>query len=309
MRAARKILSMAAAVVVLSFVTFLAFAVLPGDAAQTKLGVDATPEQVEALREEMGLNDNVFVRYGRWIGGVLHGNLGTSSRFNRPVSELFGQMLPNTLLLAGLAFLISLVLSFPLGMLYARYPGSVGDRFGVFLNQTFMAVPAFFLGIVISVVLGIGLKLFIPGAFVSYDEGLGPCLAYLFFPALAIALPKVAMTVRFLRSALLTEKQKEYVRTARSKGLGEWEIIGKHLLPNALAASVTFIGVIVSEIVAGSIVIEQVFGVNGLGRLLVSSVSNRDYDVVQALVLYIGIVVIVLNGVIESLVQKGGGQE
>lgn len=309
MKAARKILSMAAAVVVLSFATFMAFAILPGDAAQTKLGTEATPEQVEALREEMGLNDNVFVRYGRWIGGVLHGNLGTSSRFNCPVSDLFRQMLPNTLLLAGLAFVIILVLSFPLGMLYARYPGSIGDRAGVFANQTLMAIPGFFLGIIISVVLGIGLKLFIPGAFVSYDEGLGPCLSYLFFPALSIAIPKVAMTVRFLRSALLTEKQKEYVRTARSKGLGEWEIIGKHLLPNALAASVTFLGVIVSEIVAGSIVIEQVFGVNGLGRLLVVCVANRDFDVVQALVLYIGIIVIVLNGVIETLVQKGGDNE
>ena len=309
MKAARKILSMAAAVVVLSFVTFLAFAILPGDAAQARLGTDATPEQVEALREEMGLNDNVLVRYGRWVNGVLHGDLGTSIRFRCPVTDLFKQMLPNTLLLAGVAFAIILVLSFPLGMLYARYPGSVGDRFGVFVNQTFMAIPGFFLGIVVSVVLGIGLKLFIPGAFVSYDEGLGACLAYLFFPALSIALPKVAMTVRFLRSALLTEKQKDYVRTARSKGIGEWEIIGKHLMPNALAASVTFLGVIVSEIVAGSIVIEQVFGVNGLGRLLVSSVANRDYDVVQALVLYIGIVVIVLNGVIESLVQKGGETE
>lgn len=304
MKAVKKILSMLVAVLVLSFVTFLAFEILPGDAATMKAGTNATPEQIEALREEMGLNDAFFVRYGRWLKGTVTGNLGESIRYERPVSELFRQMLPNTLLLAGFAFVLILVMALPLGLLYGRYPGSVGDRVGVFLNQTFMAVPAFFLGILISVLLGIGLKLFTPGAFVSYDEGLGPCLAYLFFPALAIALPKVAMTVRFLRSALLTEKRKEYVRTARSKGLSEWEILVKHLLPNALAATVTFFGVIVSEIVAGSIVIEQVFGVNGLGRLLVSSVANRDYNVVQALVLYIGIIVIVLNGVIEALVQK-----
>lgn len=304
MKAVKKILSMLVAVLVLSFVTFLAFEILPGDAATMKAGTNATPEQIEALREEMGLNDAFFVRYGRWLKGTVTGNLGESIRYERPVSELFRQMLPNTLLLAGFAFVLILVMALPLGLLYGRYPGSVGDRVGVFLNQTFMAVPAFFLGILISVLLGIGLKLFTPGAFVSYDEGLGPCLAYLFFPALAIALPKVAMTVRFLRSALLTEKRKEYVRTARSKGLSEWEILVKHLLPNALAATVTFLGVIVSEIVAGSIVIEQVFGVNGLGRLLVSSVANRDYNVVQALVLYIGIIVIVLNGVIEALVQK-----
>lgn len=304
MKAVKKILSMSAAVLVLSFFTFLAFAILPGDAAQIKLGTNATPEQVEALREEMGLNDAFLVRYGRWIKGAFTGDLGMSIRYDRPVSELFLQGLPNTLLLAGISFVLILVLSFPLGLMYARYPGSIGDRVGIFLNQTFMAIPAFFLGILISVVLGLSMKLFIPGAFVAWEEDPAGCIAYLFFPALAVALPKVAMTVRFLRSALLSEKRKEYVRTARSKGLGEGEILVKHMLPNALAATVTFLGVIVSEIVAGSIVIEQVFNINGLGRLLVVSVQNRDYNVVQALVLYIGIVVIVLNGVIETLVTK-----
>ncbi len=304
MKAVKKILSMLAAVLVLSFFTFLAFAILPGDAAQIKLGTNATPEQVEALREEMGLNDAFLVRYGRWIKGAFTGDLGMSIRYDRPVSELFLQGLPNTLLLAGISFVLILVLSFPLGLMYARYPGSIGDRVGIFLNQTFMAIPAFFLGILISVVLGLSMKLFIPGAFVAWEEDPAGCIAYLFFPALAVALPKVAMTVRFLRSALLSEKRKEYVRTARSKGLGEGEILVKHMLPNALAATVTFLGVIVSEIVAGSIVIEQVFNINGLGRLLVVSVQNRDYNVVQALVLYIGIVVIVLNGVIETLVTK-----
>lgn len=304
MKAVKKILSMSAAVLVLSFFTFLAFAILPGDAAQIKLGTNATPEQVEALREEMGLNDAFLVRYGRWIKGAFTGDLGMSIRYDRPVSELFLQGLPNTLLLAGISFVLILVLSFPLGLMYARYPGSIGDRVGIFLNQTFMAIPAFFLGILISVVLGLSMKLFIPGAFVAWEDDPAGCIAYLFFPALAVALPKVAMTVRFLRSALLSEKRKEYVRTARSKGLGEGEILVKHMLPNALAATVTFLGVIVSEIVAGSIVIEQVFNINGLGRLLVVSVQNRDYNVVQALVLYIGIVVIVLNGVIETLVTK-----
>lgn len=304
MKAVKKILSMLAAVLVLSFFTFLAFAILPGDAAQIKLGTNATPEQVEALREEMGLNDAFLVRYGRWIKGAFTGDLGMSIRYDRPVSELFLQGLPNTLLLAGISFVLILVLSFPLGLMYARYPGSIGDRVGIFLNQTFMAIPAFFLGILISVVLGLSMKLFIPGAFVAWEDDPAGCIAYLFFPALAVALPKVAMTVRFLRSALLSEKRKEYVRTARSKGLGEGEILVRHMLPNALAATVTFLGVIVSEIVAGSIVIEQVFNINGLGRLLVVSVQNRDYNVVQALVLYIGIVVIVLNGVIETLVTK-----
>ena len=288
------------AVLALSFVTFLAFQILPGDPAMMKLGTNATPEALEALREEMGLNDPIIVRYGRWLGGVLRGDFGESLHYKMPVSELLWQVLPNTLLLAGMSILMILVIAFPLGLLYARFPCSAVDRTGAVVNQTMMAVPAFFLGLVISVVLGLWLKVFMPGAFVSYDEGLGACLAYLIFPAMAIAIPKAAMTVRFLRSALLTERSKDYVRTARSKGLTEGKVLMLHMLPNALPGVRTFIGVIVSEIIAGSIVVEQVFGVNGLGRLLVRSISNRDYNVVQAIVLYIGIVVLLVNSSAET---------
>ncbi len=300
METLRKLLLMCAAVLVLSFVTFFAFQILPGDAAAIKLGTNATPEAVEALREEMGLNDPLPVRYGRWLLGALTGDFGESYRYGRPVSELLLQVLPNTVLLALLAAIFIIVCSFPLGIFFARFPGSVADRIGAFGNQTLMAVPAFFLGILISIVFGITLKLFVPGAFVSYEEGILPCLSYLVFPAIAVAVPKIAMTVRFLRSALLAEKQKDYVRTARSKGLSEWEIMFKHLLPNALPGVVTFLGVMAAEILAGSVVVEQVFGVGGVGRLLVSSVANRDYPVVQAIVLYVGVAVIIINAIIEG---------
>ncbi len=300
MKWVRKGIMLVIAVLVLSFVTFLAFQVLAGDAATMKLGTNATPEAIEALREEMGLNDAVIVRYGRWLKGVLHGDFGESSRYRMPVSELLGQMLPNTLLLAVLSILLILLIAFPLGLLYARFPGSLLDHAGTVINQTFMAVPAFFLGLLISVVLGLGLRWFEPGDFVSYNQDFRACVAYLIFPALAIAIPKAAMTVRFLRSALLTERRKDYIRTARSKGLSENAVLLRHMLPNAIPGVRTFIGVIVSEIIAGSIVVEQVFGVSGLGRLLVQSISNRDYNVVQAIVLYIGIVVLLINSGMES---------
>lgn len=300
MQTLRKILLMCAAVLVLSFFTFLAFQVLPGDAAVAKLGTNATPEAIEALREELGLNDPVLVRYGRWLAGAVTGDFGDSERYRMPVSELLLQVLPNTILLALLSGIFIVLCSLPLGILFARYPGSVLDRVGAFANQTLMAVPAFFLGILMSIGFGVMLKLFVPGAFVPYNENLGECLAYLVFPAIAVALPKIAMTVRFLRSALLAEKQKDYVRTARSKGLGEWEVMFKHLLPNALPATITFLGVIAAEILAGSVVVEQVFGVGGVGRLLVTSIANRDYNVVQAIVLYVGVAVLVINALIEG---------
>lgn len=300
MRWIKKGVAVLIAVLALSFVTFLAFQILPGDTAAMKLGTNATPEALEALREEMGLNDPLLVRYGRWLGGVLTGDFGESANYKRPVSQLLWQVLPNTLIMAGISIFMILVIAFPLGLLYARFPGSAVDRSGAMVNQTLMAVPAFFLGLLISVVLGLWLRVFTPGAFVSYDENLGKCISYLVFPALAIAIPKAAMTIRFLRSALLTERAKDYVRTARSKGLTEGKVLMLHMLPNALPGVRTFIGVIVSEIIAGSIVVEQVFGVNGLGRLLVRSIANRDYNVVQAIVLYIGIVVLLINSGIET---------
>ncbi len=300
MKWVRKGIAIVVAILALTFVTFLLFQVLPGDSAIVKLGTNQTPEALEALREEMGLNDPVIVRYGRWLAGVFVGDFGKSVQYNRPVSDLLWQFLPNTLLLAALSIVMIIVISFPFGLLYGRFPGSAVDRGGAMLNQTLMAVPAFFLGMLISVVLGLWMQFFIPMRFVPYSDGLGPCISYLIFPALAIAIPKAAMTIRFLRSSILTERSKDYVRTARSKGLTEGTVLMRHILPNALPGVRTFIGVIISEIIAGSIVVEQVFNVDGLGRLLVQSISNRDYNVVQAIVLYIGIVVLLVNSGVES---------
>lgn len=300
MKWVRKGIAIVIAILALTFVTFLLFQVLPGDSAIVKLGTNQTPEALAALREEMGLNDPVLVRYGRWLAGVFVGDFGRSVQYNRPVSDLLWQFLPNTLLLAALSIVLIIVIAFPFGLLYGRFPGSAVDRGGAMLNQTLMAVPAFFLGMLISVVLGLWMQLFIPMRFVPYSDGLGPCISYLIFPALAIAIPKAAMTIRFLRSSILTERSKDYVRTARSKGLTEGTVLMRHILPNALPGVRTFIGVIISEIIAGSIVVEQVFNVDGLGRLLVQSISNRDYNVVQAIVLYIGIVVLLVNSGVES---------
>lgn len=300
----RKILAMIGTVLLLSFLTFLAFQVIPGDAAQVQLGTNATPEALEALRAEMGLDDPVPIRYARWLANAVQGDFGTSSRYRTPVSELLSQMLPNTLALAALSLLLVLALSFPLGIVCARFEGGLFDRFFTWVNQTFMAIPSFFLGILISIFLGIVLRLFVPGRAVSWNDDAAECLRYLFFPALAIALPKAAMTVRFLRNALITEKHKDYVRTARSKGMSRTGVLLTQMLGNALIPVVTFLGVIAAEVLAGSIVVEQVFGVNGLGRLLVASIANRDYNVVQAIILYIGAAVVMVNLLVDLLYHR-----
>jgi ABC-type dipeptide/oligopeptide/nickel transport system permease component len=286
----------------ISFLTFTAFAVIPGDAAQNRLDKDASAEQVEQLREEMGLDDPLPVRYGRWIAGALHGDFGESYRFeNTSVGSLLSTRLPITALLAGISLILILVISIPLAILSARYEGRWPDTVLNSLSQVVMAVPSFFLGILFTYLFGIILRFFTPGTFVYPDENLGACLSYLFFPATAMALPKIAMVVRFLRNSNLSELGKDYVRTAFSKGNDERRVLRKHVLRNAMIPVVTFLGMVIAEILAGSIVIEQVLTIPGIGSLLVSSITSRDYPVVEAVVLYITTVVVVLNFAVDLL--------
>lgn len=290
-----------------SVAAFLAFQIIPGDVVGSILGTEATPEREAQLREELGLNDPPVVRYVNWMTGVLRGDLGRSYRYSKsmnemmPVAELIGDKLPVTLWLAVLSVLLIVVVSIPLGVFWAKSRGRVTDAVFSVLTQTTMAVPSFFLGILVTYLFGIVFKWFTPGGYVSYRDNFAGFLGYLIFPALSVALPKIAMTARFLRNSLLTEMSSDYVRTARSKGCTEQRVMYGHVLRNALMPVVTFLGMIIAEIVAGSIVVEQVFGLPGVGRLLISSISTRDLPVVEILVLYITAVVIVVYFLVDIL--------
>lgn len=290
-----------------SVAAFLAFQIIPGDVVGSILGTEATPEREAQLREELGLNDPPVVRYVNWMTGVLRGDLGRSYRYSKsmnemmPVAELIGDKLPVTLWLAMLSVLLIVIVSIPLGVFWAKSRGRATDAILSVLTQTTMAVPSFFLGILVTYLFGMVFKWFTPGGYVSYRDNFAGFLGYLIFPALSVALPKVAMTARFLRNSLLTEMNSDYVRTARSKGCTEQRVMYGHVLRNALMPVVTFLGMIIAEIVAGSIVVEQVFGLPGVGRLLISSISTRDLPVVEILVLYITAVVIVVYFLVDIL--------
>lgn len=290
-----------------SVAAFLAFQIIPGDVVGSILGTEATPEREAQLREELGLNDPPVVRYVNWMTGVLRGDLGRSYRYSKsmnemmPVAELIGDKLPVTLWLAVLSVLLIVIVSIPLGVFWAKSRGRATDAILSVLTQTTMAVPSFFLGILVTYLFGMVFKWFTPGGYVSYRDNFAGFLGYLIFPALSVALPKVAMTARFLRNSLLTEMSSDYVRTARSKGCTEQRVMYGHVLRNALMPVVTFLGMIIAEIVAGSIVVEQVFGLPGVGRLLISSISTRDLPVVEILVLYITAVVIVVYFLVDIL--------
>lgn len=300
----KKITTLIITLLLVSVVTFVAFSVIPGDPALAKLGTYGTPERVEALREEMGLNKSLPERYINWLRGAVHGDFGESYQYaGVPVSELINQRLQVTAILAVMSFIIILVISIPMGIVSARKEGTWIDVFINLFTQVTMAIPAFFLGMVLTYFFGLTLKFFQPGKFVMPQENLGACIRYLIFPAVAIAIPKIAMVVKFLRNSVLSEVKKDYVRTAYSKGNRTKKVLYIHVFQNALIPVITFIAMVAAEILAGSIVVEQVFSVTGMGRLLVTAISNRDYPIVQAVVLYITVIVIVINFIVDILYQ------
>lgn len=303
----KKLITLIITLFMVSVAAFLAFQVIPGDVVRAILGTEATPEREAQLREELGFNDPPTVRYINWITNVFKGDLGRSYRYSKsmnemmPVAELIGDKLPVTLWLALLAVLMIVVVAIPLGVLWARSQNHILDAVMNVLTQTTMAVPSFFLGILVTYLFGMVLRWFTPGGYVSYQKDFWGFLAYLIFPAMSVAIPKIAMTARFLRNSMLTELGADYVRTARSKGCTEQRVMYGHVLRNALMPVVTFLGMIIAEIVAGSIVVEQVFGLPGVGRLLISSISTRDLPVVEILVLYITAVVIIVYFLVDIL--------
>lgn len=299
---------------IVSIFTFTAFQVIPGDSVLSTLGMDASPEAIQALRQERGLDDNLVLRYGRWLGNVLQGDFGQSSQYNMEVGDLISSRLTVTVWLALISILLIIAISVPLGILSAMKEGGIIERLLVLLTQTMMAVPPFFLGMIITLIFGICLKWFVPGNYVSFSEDKGKFFAYLIYPAIAMAIPKIAMTVKFLRSSIRRQMHLEYVRTAKSKGNSKRDILVKHVLKNALIPVITFLGMIIADVLAGSIIVEQVFNLPGLGRLLVVAISSRDYAVVQAVVLYIATIVVVINlfvdvlyRVIDPRISKEGG--
>ena len=283
-----------------SVLAFTAFSVIPGDPTDAVLGIEATDEQIAAFRAQMGLDLPVWQRYWSWLSAFVTGDFGRSFKFDMPVAKLVADRVQVTLLLAGVAFALIAAISLPLGLLAARRPGGVVDRIITVLTQITMSVPNFVLGIALMYFFALVLKWFQP-EYVPLEQGLWPHLRFLVFPALAIALPKSAMTVKLLRGSILGELDQDYIRTAYSKGNSRAAVLRRHVLRNAMIPVVTFLAMAIGDIMAGSIVIEQVFGIPGLGRILISSIGNRDYPVVQAVVVLLAAVVVGCNFLADLL--------
>ena len=299
----RRLLMLLVTMVIVSFLAFAAFELIHGNAAEIMLGTQATADRVAELEAQLGLDRPFLVRYVSWLAGFFTGDLGTSYSYNQPVWELIAPKVGITLCLSLMSFVLIAAVSIPVGLWASRGRSRLGDAVGTVLDQLCMAVPPFFTGILLSWLFSITLHWFVHGQFPDLGTDPAGALQYLFFAAVAIAVPRIAMTVRMLRSTIQGEMRKDYVRTAISRGNDRSGVLRRHVLRNALVPVVTFLAQTMAEIVAAGIVVEQVFAIPGLGRLLVSSISNRDYPVVQAIVVILAFWV-VLAGTLADIVNQ-----
>ena len=300
---AKKIFTLIITLLIVSILAFLAFQVIPGDPATKMLGNEATAEAVESLREELGFNRPVLVRYWDWLSSFVKGDFGTSYSYHMPVRDMLGEKLSITAILTVMSFVFTVVLSIPLGIMAGSIKSKFLDRLFTIFDQVLMSIPSFFLGIIACFIFGTVLRVFVPGNFVSYTDDPGAFLSYLILPALSIAIPRTAMTVKMLRGSILSELDQDYVRTAQSRGSNKREILRRHVLRNALTPVITFLAVSAAEMMTGSIIIEQVFTIPGVGRLLLTAVSNSDFPVVLAIVVILAAWIVIVNFVADMLYQ------
>ncbi|HNR79626.1 MAG TPA: ABC transporter permease [Mesotoga infera] len=295
----RKLFAMLATVFLVSMITFVTFEIIPGDPVLARLGVDADEAKIRALSEELGLDEPLSKRFFGWITGLFTGDLGQSIRYSRPVSELILDRLPVTLSLALISMALIVIIGVPLGILSARY----GDRLpGILISvisQIGMAVPSFWTGIILMYIFGLTLRWVSPGGYTPWSVDPVEAFKSLLLPAVAIALPSIAAVIRYTRNTVMEQMKNDYVRLAFSKGLKMNAVLFRHVLKNALIPVITVLGMITANILGGSIVIEQVFTLPGVGRLLINAISVRDLPLVQGMVLYISLVIVVTNFLID----------
>ncbi|WP_448206434.1 ABC transporter permease [Azospirillum sp. sgz302134] len=296
---ARRLLTLALTAWLATLVVFAVLEVVPGDPALLMLGTSAQPEAVAALRSQMGLDKPVPVRYAGWVGGLLRGDLGVSLTYARPVADLVAERLAVTAPLAVLALLLSAGIGIPLGLLAAARQGRAGDWAVMVFGQLGIAVPSFWFAILLILGFSVRLGWFSAGGFPGWVGGPGPALKALLLPAVALALPEAAILARITRTAALDTLREDYVRTARAKGLRRRAVLLRHVLPNALIPVTTILGLQFAFLVAGAVVVENVFTLPGLGRLLYQAIGQHDLIVVQGVVVLLAVMVVLVNALVD----------
>ncbi|WP_299868358.1 ABC transporter permease [uncultured Roseobacter sp.] len=295
----KRLLSLCISLAVASLIIFTVIEVAPGDPASFMLGINAQPETLAALRAELGLDVPKVQRYFNWVLGMLTGDFGTSYTYRTPVTEMVADRVAVSIPLALYALILSILIAFPAGIFAASRRGHAGDLSVMGATQLGVALPNFWFAMMLVLVFAIKLRWFPAGGFAGWDKGLFTGLTSLTLPAIALALPQAAILTRVMRSALLDVLGEDYMRTARAKGLTARQTLWRHGLRNAMIPVLTIIGLQFSFLFAGTIIIEQVFYLPGLGRLIFQSISARDLIVVESVVMLVVFGVILINFLVD----------
>lgn len=299
---------------VVATIVFFAVRAIPGDPARLLLGGDASAEAIKALREEMGLNQPVYIQYLEWMGRILHGDLGTSVFSDKPVLDQIIGVAEPTLSIAGLGMLIALLIALPTGIISAVKRYEVEDYLATTVSFLGISMPGFWIGIVLLLVFADYFSVLPAYGYVSISEGVVPWLKHVILPALAVGVPYGGILMRMTRSSMLEVLNEDYMRTAEAKGLDGRLILFKHGLQNALIPIVTIAGILLGVLLGGVVAVEIVFGIQGLGRLLIRSIERRDFPVIQGSVILISFIFVFMNLIVDLLytsinpkIKYGGG--
>ena len=286
---------------VASIVVFAVMEVLPGDPALIMLGMSASPEALATLREQMGLNDPLPARYLAWFTGMLSGDFGRSYTYAAPVGQLMLERAAVSVPLAAIALALSTAIAIPVGIFAAARRGRAGDTIAIGATQVGVAVPNFWFALILVYIFAVWLQLVPAGGFPGWGAGVWPGLKALILPAVALALPQAAILARVTRSAMLEVLGEDYIRTARAKGMPRRTVLWRHALRNAMIPVLTIMGLQFAFLLAGTIIIENVFYLPGLGRLVFQAINQRDLVVVEGVVMALVASVIVINLVVDVL--------
>ena len=296
---AKRFLIALATLIVASMVVFAVLEILPGDPAQLMLGMNASPDAVEALREQMGLNQPVVLRYLAWIGGLAVGDFGRSFTYSSPVIELIAERAIVSVPLALMSLALSTVIAIPVGLYAAARRGRASDTAMMGAAQVGVAIPNFWFALLLIYVFAVWLRLVPAGGFPGWGGGIWPGIRSLLLPAVALALPQAAILARVTRSALLEVLGEDYIRTARAKGMPRRIVLWRHALRNAMIPVLTIMGLQFAFLLAGTIIIENVFYLPGLGRLAFQAITQRDLIVVEGVVMILVASVIAVNFLVD----------
>ncbi|MCO5056447.1 MAG: ABC transporter permease [Rhizobiaceae bacterium] len=296
---AKRFLIALATLIVASMVVFAVLEILPGDPAQLMLGMNASPDAVEALREQMGLNQPVVLRYLAWIGGLAVGDFGRSFTYSSPVIELIAERAIVSVPLALMSLALSTVIAIPVGLYAAARRGRASDTAMMGAAQVGVAIPNFWFALLLIYVFAVWLRLVPAGGFPGWSGGIWPGIKSLLLPAVALALPQAAILARVTRSALLEVLGEDYIRTARAKGMPRRIVLWRHALRNAMIPVLTIMGLQFAFLLAGTIIIENVFYLPGLGRLAFQAITQRDLIVVEGVVMILVASVIAVNFLVD----------